>query len=315
LQPFAYGLRDHKIFDSPLKIDRTKTTEVPVPTAWAHEIPGDSVEVLPLVDDQDLKHSPGWCSYLYRHAESPELELLCGGINAKTAKAAGLWRQGNLLHFGFEQSPTELNDAGRALLINSVAYIARFNEDRPITDVTSPFVGPAPQDRGAILRAFTRSDLGLPYLKRIVAEPLYEDLETLTIDERLAWYRKYEGYLHADENGKLLIDEEALAIGVPPNIAKFFDKTLAALKNNNSAAAEARGLLVRYAPDGPGEEGSAAAWRSWWQENKPYLFFSDSGGYRWYIDPLAKKRAVPTAKLRGPARADLPKARNGKGKP
>jgi hypothetical protein len=27
------------------------------------------------------------------------------------------------------------------------------------------------------------------------------------------------------------------------------------------------------------------------------------GGYRWYLDPLAKARGVPTARLRGPMRA------------
>jgi hypothetical protein len=33
-------------------------------------------------------------------------------------------------------------------------------------------------------------------------------------------------------------------------------------------------------------------------------FLSDSGGYRWYIDPLAKKRGVKSSELRGPLRAD-----------
>ena len=59
-------------------------------------------------------------------------------------------------------------------------------------------------------------------------------------------------------------------------------------------------LLDRYAPAGPVDRDSAAAWKSWWLANKPYLFFSDSGGYRWYIDPLAKKRQIPTLDLRGP---------------
>jgi hypothetical protein len=279
---------------------------VPVPDAWAGEVPGDAVEVLPLVDDLASQHSPGWCSYVYRHVESPELEVFCGGINSKTAQAAGLWRQGNLLHFGFEQSPAELNKTGRALLINSVAYIAKFTEDRPITDVTSPFVGPASHDRAAVLRALPRPDC-LAYLKYIVSDAIYEELESRTADERQAWYRKFEGYLHSDVNGKLVIDEDAVAFGVPPNRAEFFDMAIAALSSNKNSASGARQLLVRYVPGGPGEEGSAEAWNSWWQENKPYLFFSDSGGYRWYIDPLAKKRRIPTADLRGLARADTHK--------
>ena len=58
-------------------------------------------------------------------------------------------------------------------------------------------------------------------------------------------------------------------------------------------------------PIGPAAEAPAEKWRSWWKENKPYLFFSDTGGFRWYVDPLAKARGVSTAQLRGPARAKL----------
>lgn len=269
--------------------------------------------MLPLVDGQDTRYSPGWCSYLYRHAESPEVEIFCGGINTKTVRAAGLWRQGNLLHFGFDQSPAEMNETGRSLLVNSIAYIARFREDRPITNVVSPFVGPAPQDRAAILGALTRADLGLEYLKFILAEPVFGDLEKRSDDERLGWYRQFEGYLHCDEAGKLVVDDDALSFGVPPNTPDFFEKAITALASDVEANREATQLLERYAPDGPEDRDSAAAWKTWWLANRPYLFFSDSGGYRWYIDPLAKKRAVPTSELRGPARADAPKTKDDTG--
>jgi len=53
---------------------------------------------------------------------------------------------------------------------------------------------------------------------------------------------------------------------------------------------------------GPGND--AAAWTKWWQENGSYVFYSELGCYHWYIDPLAKKRGIPTKDLRGPARAD-----------
>ena len=39
------------------------------------------------------------------------------------------------------------------------------------------------------------------------------------------------------------------------------------------------------------------------KENRPYLFFSDQGDYRWYVDTLARKRGIPSQDLRGPARA------------
>jgi len=278
-----------------------------VPEAWSEEVADDHVEVLPLVDDPAANQAPGWCTYLYPHPDAPDVEFLCGGINGKTPKAAGLWRQGNLLHFGFEQSPAELNETGRALLINSISYIARFTEDEPIGHVPSPFAGPAASDRDVIPRALARPSRGMTYLKYVLADSTYNELEKRDGDERQAWYERFRGYLHGDENGKLAVDEVALAFGVPPNSAEFFSTATAALQGQDKPASEAKQLLERYAPDGPGPDASAADWLSWWQENKPYSFFSDSGGYRWYIDPLAKSRSVPTMGLRGPARADRPR--------
>ena len=56
-------------------------------------------------------------------------------------------------------------------------------------------------------------------------------------------------------------------------------------------------------PDAPGPAATAKQWSAWWKDNGAYLFFTETGGYRWYLDPLAKKRKVPTAKLRGEKRA------------
>jgi hypothetical protein len=64
--------------------------------------------------------------------------------------------------------------------------------------------------------------------------------------------------------------------------------------------------MQRYVPIGPGIDAPRELWESWLKDNRRYLFFSDAGGYRWYIDPLAKRRGVPTDTLRGAARATLP---------
>ena len=85
---------------------------------------------------------------------------------------------------------------------------------------------------------------------------------------------------------------------------EFFKRCLAALERPDEVeAARARRLLARYAPEGPGRRGLPDAWAGWWKANRDYLFFGEIGGYRWYLDPLAKQRGVPTARLRGPARA------------
>jgi hypothetical protein len=83
---------------------------IDVPDAWKGAVDGERVEILPLVDDLERNYRSGWCTYAYEHEQAPELEVMCGGVNTKTPRAAALWRQGNLLHFGFEQwieSPTD----------------------------------------------------------------------------------------------------------------------------------------------------------------------------------------------------------------
>jgi hypothetical protein len=62
------------------------------------------IDVLPLVNGRPNRraYAVGWCSYADDFKDLPELEYFCGGINEKTPTAAALWRQGNLLHFGFE---------------------------------------------------------------------------------------------------------------------------------------------------------------------------------------------------------------------
>ena len=121
----------------PIAIDLKATRRIPTPKAFVEELKDSTVEVLPLVDNirrfetviNDCAR--GWCTYYYEFATVPEVELFCGGVNEKTPRASALWRQGNLLHFGFEQSPKEMNEIGRALLVNSIVYISRFSEDRP----------------------------------------------------------------------------------------------------------------------------------------------------------------------------------------
>ncbi len=269
------------------------------------------MDVLPLVSDRQGAHGPGWCTYTYEHEQAPELEVICGGVNSKTARAGAIWRQGHLLHFGFEPSPEQMSEAGKALLVNSICYISRFTEDRPIVRTPCVFVdGKRLVDRGAISRVVADSEHDLKDLQYYLDKETYTKLAGKSREELTVWFQRVGGYLHADGDGKLTIDAEAEAFGVSPANLEFFEKAISAL-NEPGRAAPARRLLSRYAPELPGTSISADPWRSWLRENKQYLFFSDTGGYRWYVDPLAKKRAVPTAQLRGPTRATLPAVGSG----
>lgn len=265
--------------------------------------------VLPLVSKLDQTYSPGWCVYNSTIVDSPEVEIICGGINHKTSEAAAVWRQGNLLHFGFEQAPDVMNAAGRALLLNAIAYIARFTEDRPIPDTPSPFGGHSFPTRLSVDYRLDRGD-GWQKMWRGYFEPA--TLAKASVSDAAAcarWYKTMRGLLCAEEGGKLVVDEDARASGIPLDGAEFIPKMIASLRAGGEAAVRARRLLERHVAEGPGKDAAADVWESWWLSNRPYLFYCDSGGYRWYVDPLAKKRGMPTSSLRGWARATITQER------
>jgi hypothetical protein len=287
-----------------LSIDVKKTTTRPTPDAWKDAISERTVEVLPLAKDGKGKR-PGWCTYTYEHEQAPELEVICGGVNSKTPRAGAVWRQGHLLHFGFDLAPSEMTDAGRALLVNAIAYVARFTDDRPIVRVPSVFVEDTRIfDRGAAGRALASQE-DMKRLEWYLSDDTYKQLRGKSLEQAREWFKETGPYLRADKQGRLVVDPDAREFGVPPAGPEFFAKAIAALSEPDRAAL-ARKLLVRYAPDGPGEKARAVVWKTWAESNRPYLFFSDTGGYRWLLDSLAKERRVPTGQLRGPARATLP---------
>jgi len=285
-------------------VARNRMISRPWPADWSDPHDRDVIRVLPLCRAEYKQDQPGWCTYTRDMAEAPEIEVFCGGINAKTATAAALWRQGNLLHYGFDLSPDEMNEAGRAILVDAIAYISRFTEDRPIMDTPSPFAGHDFMTRVRIESYMGRTDpFWWDYLRssfdpRTLADAGVKDLASFK-----KWYPTARDYLCPDPIARLRIDDDALAAKMQPGSPAFFDRAIAALGRPGEEGLRARRMLGRYAPDGPAREASPQAWADWWKANADYLFFGEVGGYRWYLDPLARARGVPTARLRGPLRA------------
>ncbi len=307
----AYVLRPHEVFNTPNSVDLQASKNIGTPAAFQRSIDDPQISVLPLVDDTSREYSNGWCTYTYKHVQAPELEVICGGVNAKTPEAAAIWRQGHLLHFGFEQSPGEMNENGRALLTNSICYIARFVDDRPIVRTPSVFYANNVRvpSRGMLDRAFERTGGELDNrLDYYLNERTRASHREMSRDELVDWYRANRGFLHADERGKLIVDPLAREFGVAPDADEFIPSAIARWRAGGESADAARKLLDRYVADAPGATKTTTPddWQRWWQENRDYLFFTDTGGYCWHIDGLAKRRSVPTESLRGVARASLP---------
>jgi hypothetical protein len=308
LAPVAYDLRPHKIFNAPMPVDIRATTNIATPEPFVHELKTNAtIAVLPLVDNIRNFHTVindyrrGWSSHYYEFAELPDVEVFSGGINEQTPRSAAFWRQGNLLHFGFEQSPTELNATGRALLINAVAYISHFTDDRPI-DLTLSVFG---QDRIAVSRKRVKNYFtNYPReLTNVFSAGTLAAFDWHNATNAAAWFESERAWIHPNAQNFLEVDTEAKALNVLFDSPEFFPKAIAALRGEKTKSAAAS-VLARYAPEGPGAGADAVTWNKWWQDNSPYLFYSELGGYRWYVDPLAKQRGVPSKDLRGPLRAD-----------
>lgn len=308
LAPVAYDLRPHEIFRAPMPVDISATMNIPTPEQFAHELQTNAtIAVLPLVDGISNfrtvihDHPAGWSSHYYEFADLPDVEVFSGGINEQTPRSAAFWRQGNLLHFGFEQSPAELNAAGRAMLVDAVAYISRFTEDRPI-DVTLSVFGPdhVAVSRDRVKNYFVRWQRELTNVLSAAALASFDWHDSTNA---LAWFASQRAWIHPTAGNLLEVDADAKALNVVFDSPDFFPKAIAALHDEKTKSS-AGDLLADYAPEGPGPFASADLWEKWWKENAPYLFYSELGGYHWYVDPLAKKRGVPSKELRGPLRAD-----------
>jgi hypothetical protein len=284
-----------------LTIDTNAMVSRPTPAAFRPTVTDSKVLMLPLVADQRRDWKAGWCTYPDGFDANPDIEVFCGGENEKMAKAAACWRQGNLLHFGFEQSPSEMNETGRRLLLNCIAYISRFTEDRPIAVTPSVFAGPVALPRAYLDRRL-RDKGDASEIDWIVRPSVIEALKGKSPDDVRSWYSEHRGYLHPGAEAKLQLDEDALELGAPIDSLEFFERAIAALAGSRSEARRASRLLAEYAPLET-RRMTATEWEAWFKDHRPYLFFSDQGDYGWYVDPLAKQRGVPTQNLRGPARA------------
>jgi hypothetical protein len=304
LFPLAYGLRDHEIFEQPFKVDRTRTASIPTPEAFGGEIKDPTIDVLPLVDDIQKPWRHGWCTYAADFPANPDIEYFCGGVNEKTSTAAGLWRQGNLLHFGFEQSPAEMNQNGRNLLLNSIAYISRFSQDRPIARTPSVFAGRVAVSRDSMNHRLASN---APWVAEWISQEgfapeLAAELGKMARPDLIAWGQANRNFVRPDENNQLCLDEDLKSLNIAFDDPAILDRVVELLRGDAAQQAKARRLATRYLPEMPVDTAQAAS--AWLAENRAYLFATDAAIYRWYIDPLAKQRGIASRDLRGPRRED-----------
>lgn len=245
----------------------------------------------------------GWCTYASHLEGAPDVEVMCGGWNAKKPSAAGIWRQGNLLHFGFQPAPEHLNAAGRALLANSIHYISRFTQDRPIGETVSVFSDRTrPEQRRYLTSTMSRENVSTKAVAdRFFSGVLRDTIAAMEAVELAQWLGDNLAYLVPGDDGKFVRADDLAKLEIDITAPTALDALESALDGDRSDLAIA--ALARHVDAGP-EKGDVGAWEAFLESESPHLFFSEVAGYRFLVDPLAKARGVPSESLRGPARAD-----------
>lgn len=150
------------------------------------------------------------------------------------------------------------------------------------------------KDRGESLDRYEQMDLSsrpnpLPsreeYLERSFSKNrqlLYKcgGLDTLSIRKYLMENKSYF-YSRPDDSNKITLDEEAKSLGVSIRDTKILDEVISLLEKNKNTEV-ANKILARYTTE---EFETPKQWRKWYNKNKKKLFFTETGGYIWMVNP------------------------------
>ena len=215
---------------------------------------------------------------------SIDAELVAMGTSGKGPNRGAIVRHGRYTLWAFEGGVEDMTDEGQSLFVNTVFYAAR-QTNSPVLE--KRFNG-------------TRDD-PYTYLRPGLVETLKSlylppDLAKQDIAGVRAWLIENRPYLQVNGR-KYEIDALAKNAGIANHKRAILEYCIANLRKKKDVEASLA-ALVRYT--GQKDLGlSVDACQKWYDENRDYLFFSDSEGFQFKIDEEAKAKKIPVEKLRG----------------
>jgi len=167
-----------------------------------------------------------------------------------------------------------MTEAGRKLFLNCICYIYRFNNILPLIhhqkshrlqSIRLALLIDQIQDKQFFSGAFS-PDLMAKYAG---------DANGLA-----DYYRRDLEFVYHD--GTFKIDTEAKELGLKSNRTEETLRGLIELRDDAQNGQTARRLLARYATE---SFDTTQQWRDWFQANRERIFFSDVGGYKFFVRP------------------------------
>src|SRR5580704_10838127 len=319
----------HRLFHSPLEV-APKLEDVPTPGNYpflSNERLGPTMKVWKVQTKNYPDVDPGLVSTLYGFDDSPDAEVVAQGFAAKGPDTVTLGRHANFFLWGFSASPTDMRPAAQRLFVNVICYMRHFDGRRPIVRsiqqsrewalryaISVREFSDAERQREiqALRAAVKQHPEFVPERRRGNVEAFVaEQFDRHQKSDRAAWERqipenlrkqfgtnadKYVEYYRTNLEylqpgvGGFVVDEDVKAIGVSNRRVELIDRCVSMLEHNDRAQL-ARRVLTRYTDEA---FEAAPEWRKWLEQNRDSLFFSDVGGYRFFIDtahnPPSKSR-------------------------
>ena len=211
----------------------------------------------------------------YGFTDSPDAEIIALGVNTgKEYGAVGIGRHGNILQWGYWAAPSQMTDAGRKLFVNCVHYISRFAGKRPLIRRSTSHRMKAIRLAALITRIkdewFFLGTFGPDLKKKYDGNP--EGLVKYYRDDFELIYR-YNTFR---------VDVELKSLGITSNRKVDTLERLISLLKDETQAETARSLLARYTNQ---SFQTPEQWRSWFEQNKDRIYFTDVGGYKFLVVP------------------------------
>ncbi len=274
------GSQKHIVFNKPLKIEPKvelwKTPHNYKDRRLANEpqLP-DSIEVWQVQNSGKTHGNGSVVATKYGFTDSPDAEIIVEGFNeGKEYGAAGVSRHGNFLQWGYSQPPSKMTAEGKKLFLNCICYIKQF-------DGKCPLIRKRTSHRDNSIR--------LAALINLIQDPTFF---IKTFPPEL--YIKYKG----DPNGLVtyymnnyeliyydrvfLIQTELKALGIDSNRKIESLQKLINLLGDKEKASTAQNLLTRYTEQSFLRQDE---WQQWLDKYKDRIFFSDTGGYKFFVIP------------------------------
>jgi hypothetical protein len=213
----------------------------------------------------------------YGFEDSPDAEAIALGFNrGKEYGAVGIGRHANVLQWGYFDPPSQMTEAARKLFLNCICYIHRFDRVRPLVH----------KDAGHRLNAIRLAHL----IDRIEDKSFFSSTFTPELTEKYKgnaegladYYRQNLEFVYRDRIFE--VDSDLKDLGLESNRTVEALGRLIELLDDPQRADKATRLLERYTSQHE-HFSNVKQWRRWFTENKDRFFFSDVGGYKFFVTP------------------------------